>query len=203
MAAIDVFRPDLQPPADFKEAFDRDGCYVFKGCMTDQGIAAVEGDMAQTLQTAAWNFGQQADAAGPTKGDTFGMSERSMLVRGPVDAAPEQSVSLWPAPGSASFQLIDHQFVMGCLEKALGGERFQFCHCAYGYIMSGAGGMGFHQDHHHWNHEHAVNVAERDKCYIQLLYYPNGFAKGDGSLRYIPRTHKLNPTEANEWVTTS
>jgi ectoine hydroxylase-related dioxygenase (phytanoyl-CoA dioxygenase family) len=199
MAAVDVFKLRA-PPADFKEVFDRDGCYVFESCMTDDGIAAVEHDMAGTLQTQAWGFGRPDESAAPGSSDTFGMGELSMLVRGPVDAAPESGVSLWPAPGSASFQLIDNEFVLGCVREAMGGSRFHFCHCAYGYRLGGAGGMGFHQDHHHWNHEHPVNIAEREKYYIQLLYYPNGFARGDGSLRFIPRSHTLSPPEANEWV---
>ena len=45
-----------------------------------------------------------------------------------------------------------------------------------------------------------MNIRERDNYYIQLLYYPSGFKKGDGSLRYIPGSHKVSPKEANEWV---
>eukprot|EP01052_Picozoa_sp_SAG31_P013252 SAG31_NODE_793_length_12044_cov_12.886229_14_plen_264_part_00 len=155
--------------------------------------------MASTLQTKAWGFGRADKAAAPGRSDTFGMDELSMLVRGPVDAAPERGVSLWPAPCSASFQLIDHEFVVSCVREAI-GNRFHFCHCAYGYRVGGARGMGFHQDHHHWNHEHPVNLAERSKYYIQLLYYPGGFARGDGSLRFIPRSHALRPTDANRWI---
>ena len=67
-------------------------------------------------------------------------------------------------------------------------------------------GIGFGYLYHfgyskaHWNHEHPVNIRERDNYYIQLLYYPSGFKKGDGSLRYIPGSHKVSPKEANEWV---
>ena len=63
-----------------------------------------------------------------------------------------------------------------------------------------------------------MNIRERDNYYIQLLYYPSGFKKGDGckcsapfalllsqrrpvaALRYIPGSHKVSPKEANEWV---
>ena len=118
--------------------------YVFPGCLTPAGIAQLEADMAATLQTKAWGFGSLDDDAAPGSSDTFGMSERSMLVRGPVADAPELGVSAWPAPGTASFQLIDDAFVVACLELAIGAP-FHFCHCAYGYRTPGAGGMGFHQ----------------------------------------------------------
>ena len=42
-----------EPPSDFLEVFDRDGCYVFPGCLTQTGIAQLEADMAGTLQTKA------------------------------------------------------------------------------------------------------------------------------------------------------
>lgn len=53
--------------------------------------------------------------------------------------------------------------------------------------------MRFHQDHHHFNHPHPVNVREREGAYIQALYYPTGFQRGDGSLRYIKGSHRDVP----------
>jgi hypothetical protein len=38
-----------------------------------------------------------------------------------------------------------------------------------------------------------ARAGERDSLYIQLLIYPNGFTRGDGSLRYIPRSHTICP----------
>ena len=42
-----------------------------------------------------------------------------MLVRGPVEAVPEHGVSLWPAPGTASFQLVDDEIVVAYVREAL------------------------------------------------------------------------------------
>ena len=49
----------------------------------------------------------------------------------------------------------------------------------------------------HWKHENAVNVLERPKRYVQLLWYPQGFTRGDGSLRYIAGSHLEDPREAD------
>ena len=46
-------------------------------------------------------------------------------------------------------------------------------------------------------HENAVNVLERPKRYVQLLWYPQGFTRGDGSLRYIAGSHLEDPREAD------
>ena len=39
-----------------------------------------------------------------------------------------------------------------------------------------------------------MNHAERDKYYIQILYYPNGFKRGDRNLKVIPGSHLVAPT---------
>jgi hypothetical protein len=60
--------------------------------------------------------------------------------------------------------------------------------------LRGAGRVAFHQDHHHWFHQNPVNLAEREKGYIQVLYYPNGFTRGDRSLSVIPGSHRVSPS---------
>ena len=54
----------------------------------------------------------------------------------------------------------------------------------------------------HWKHENAVNVAERPKRYVQLLWYPQGFTRGDGSLRYIAGSHLEDPRGADSCALT-
>lgn len=207
------------PPSDFAEVFERDGCYVFPEALTTAGCSGLEAEMRGCLQTQAWGFGRMARSVTPHQNDngTFGMTGPSMLVRGPVEEDVARNVSLWPAPGTNSFALIDDPFVVACLsaytactpfrctpyqpnprvvpsaERAFNGAQFHFCHCAYGFRLPGAKGMGFHQDHHHFNHPHPVNVAERNGAYIQALYYPSGFQRGDGSLRYIKGSHRDVP----------
>ena len=50
-------------------------------------------------------------------------------------------------------------------------------------------------DHHHWYHENPINLAEREKWYIQVLYYPNGFTRGDRSLLALPGSHRVSPNK--------
>ena len=58
----------------------------------------------------------------------------------------------------------------------------------------GATAIPFHQDHHHWKHDHPINLAERDKYYTQRLYYPTRFNQGDRSLSVISVSSRVPPT---------
>jgi ectoine hydroxylase-related dioxygenase (phytanoyl-CoA dioxygenase family) len=71
---------------------------------------------------------------------------------------------------------------------------YHFCHSALNVAPRGVNRVQFHQDHHHWKHENPVNIAERHRYYIQILYYPNGFKRGDRSLSVIPGSHRVAPT---------
>ena len=213
---MQLFATD-HPPPDFLEALDRDGCVVLPACLTDEGSLALEQEMANTLQAQAWRAAEGGNPGKPGS-DTLNFRGRTMLVRGPVDEDIPNGVSLWPAPGSPSFQLIDGTLVRRCLELAMGGAEYHYCHGAFGFRRPGAEGIAFHQDHHvrhpspthhgpclsshgggfqHWKHENAVNVLERPKRYVQLLWYPQGFTRGDGSLRYIAGSHLEDPREAD------
>lgn len=66
-----------------------------------------------------------------------------------------------------------------CLEQAVSGKRFHYCHGAFGFRRPGTPGIAFHQDHHHWKHENSVNILGRETRYIQLLWYPDGFDRGE------------------------
>ncbi len=100
----------------------------------------------------------------------------------------------WNDRGPWADGLIDAPLVTALLQATI-GPNYHFCHSAMNIAPRGAGRLGFHQDHHHWRHENPVNLAERDKWYIQILYYPNGFTQGDRSLSVIPGSHRVPPTE--------
>ena len=98
----------------------------------------------------------------------------------------------WNARKYWSDRLIDDPLVTNLLTSTIGPE-YHFCHSALNVSVRGSRPIGFHQDHHHWFHENPVNLEEREKYYIQILYYPNGFTSGDKSLSVIPGSHRIPP----------
>ena len=84
---------------------------------------------------------------------------------------------------------------MSLLQSTI-GDDYHFCHSAMNIAPRGIGAVPYHQDHHHWRHENPINLAERDKYYVQILYYPNGFTYGDRNLKVIPGSHRVAPTAA-------
>ena len=100
----------------------------------------------------------------------------------------------WDDKGPWSDQLIDAPFVIALLKEIIGGD-FHFCHSTLHIAFRGATAIPFHQDHHHWKHDHPINLAERDKYYIQMLYYPTGFNQGDRSLSVISGSSRVAPTK--------
>ena len=121
-------------------------------------------------------------------------------VRRYLDALDEKStapqsyfVRPWNDRGPCGDRLIDDPFVTALLQATIGPD-YHFCHSALNLAPRGIGPIPFHQDHHHWKHENPVNLAERDKYYVQILYYPNGFTLGDRNLKVIPGSHLVAPT---------
>ncbi len=101
----------------------------------------------------------------------------------------------WNERGLFSDRLIDDPFITSLLQSTIGGD-YHFCHSALNIAPRGVGAVPYHQDHHHWKHENPINLAERDKYYVQILYYPNGFTLGDRNLNVIPGSHLVAPTES-------
>ena len=101
----------------------------------------------------------------------------------------------WNDRGRYTDQLIDDPFIAALLRATI-GDDYHFCHSALNIAPRGIGPIPYHQDHHHWKHENAVNLAERDKYYVQILYYLNGFTLGDRNLKVIPGSHRMAPTQA-------
>ena len=121
-------------------------------------------------------------------------------VRHYLDALDEKSaapqsyfVRPWNDRGPCGDRLIDDPFVTALLPATI-GPNYHFCHSALNLAPRGIGPVPYHQDHHHWKHENPINLAERDKYYIQILYYPNGFTLGDRNLKVIPGSHLVAPT---------
>ena len=100
----------------------------------------------------------------------------------------------WDDKGPWSDQLIDAPFVTAVLKGIIGND-FHFCHSTLHIAFRGATAIPFHQDHHHWKYDHPINLAERDKYYIQMLYYPTGFKQGDRSVSVISGSSRVAPTE--------
>lgn len=106
-----------EPPADFLEVLDRTGCYVFPGILTPEGSQQIVTEMYATQQAQTWLAGS-ADSGGRKGSDTLNLREDNMLVRGPVDEDAAAGVSLWPAPGSACFSLIDSTLVVSSFSSS-------------------------------------------------------------------------------------
>ncbi len=100
----------------------------------------------------------------------------------------------WNDRGPYSDQLIDDPFITSLLRATI-GDDYHYCHSALNIAPRGIGPLRYHQDHHHWKHENPVNLAERDRYYVQILYYLNGFTRGDRNLKVIPGSHRVAPTE--------
>ena len=142
--------------------------------------------------------------------DIFTDQARECLIReieglGPVRAYIDQLQNIsddpkpffirpWNDRGPYSDRLIDDPFITALLTATIGPE-YHFCHSALNVAPRGIGPLRYHQDHHHWKHENAINLAERDKYYVQILYYLNGFTLGDRNLKVIPGSHLISPTE--------
>ncbi|RKU29650.1 hypothetical protein C6497_05790 [Candidatus Poribacteria bacterium] len=109
---------------------------------------------------------------------------------------PERSYFIrpWNERREYSDRLIDDPFITTLLSATI-DNAYHFCHSALNIAPRGIGPIGYHQDHHHWKHENPVNHAERDNYYIQILYYPNGFSRGDRNLKVIAGSHRVAPTQ--------
>ena len=163
------------PSQEAIDAFHENGYAVFPAVFTDAGLAALTAEILSRQQVAEFLAKTAAELANLPKPNRFG--ERP-----------------WSDKGPCAKQLFDAPLVTALLQTVIGAE-YHFCHSLFNVHMRGAGGLGFHQDHHHWKHENPVNLAERHKWYIQMLYYLNGFRRGDGSLSIIPGSHLISPLE--------
>jgi|GEM_PF-404192 hypothetical protein len=174
MPNASLFRK-TSPSTDELAAFDQDGYIAYPDIFTDEARTGLIKEI-QAYKPVA-DFLALDDHGRSKKGNPYAYFER-----------PWNDRKTW------SDQFIDDPFITTLLQSTIGPE-YHFCHSALNIALPGSKAIGFHQDHHHWFHENPVNLAEREKYYIQILYYPNGFKKGDRSLSIIPGSHRVSPAK--------
>ncbi len=168
---LNPFRFDV-PSKDAIKYFHRDGYVAFHDAMTDE---AREGLVEEIIT--------------------------SQPVADFLNASPEERenetqyfIRPWNDRGQWGDAFIDAPLVRALLAATIEPD-YHFCHSAMNLAMRASPRVPFHQDHHHWKHENPINHAERHRYYIQILYYPNGFKKGDRSLSVIPGSHRVAPIQ--------
>ena len=168
-----LFRFDA-PSADDLAAFHRDGYVAFPGVFNDDGLKGFI-DEILTREQVIELFKKHDD-------------ELNQL-----PSPYRMNVRPWNNKGPWSDQLFDAPLVAALLRATI-GEAVHFCHSSLNITLRGCGGIRAHMDHHHWLHDNPINIAERDKWYKQMLYYPNGFNLGDTNLAVVPGSHLSIPT---------
>ena len=167
-----LFRLSGPSQADI-DAFHNEGYIAYPDVLTDDAREGLIEEITQRFEPAR----QYIETLG--NGDA---ERRAYFIRP------------WNARGEYSDRLIDDPFITALIRATI-GDAYHFCHSALNIAPRGIGPIPYHQDHHHWKHENPVNLAERDKYYVQILYYPNGFTLGDRNLKVIPGSHKVAPTK--------
>ncbi|HIB88658.1 TPA: hypothetical protein EYN09_05480 [Candidatus Poribacteria bacterium] len=163
-----------EPSAHDLATFHRDGCVVLPDVFTDEGLAGLTDEILNH---------------DPVREYFKSLADPDLQVNDPHT----YFVRPWNDRGSWGNRLIDAPLVTSLLQSTI-GPNYHFCHSAMNIAPRGTKRVGFHQDHHHWFHENPVNLEERNKWYIQILYYPNGFKQGDRNLMIIPGSHRVSPT---------
>lgn len=166
-----LFRLSGPSEADI-DSFHNDGYIVYPDVLTDRARGNL---IAEIMEYAPVR--RYLDASEQNRGEP-----KSYFIRP------------WNERGLFSDRLIDDPFITSLLQSTI-GDDYHFCHSALNIAPRGVGTVPYHQDHHHWKHENPINLAERDKYYVQILYYPNGFTLGDRNLKVIPGSHRVAPTE--------
>jgi hypothetical protein len=167
-----LFRLASPSPADIG-SFHRDGYIVYPDVFTDEAREEIIGEITQLEAVSEYIRGLDNQA----------------------DGVPPDFVRPWNDRGPCGDRLIDDPFISALLQTTIGND-YHFCHSALNIAPRGAPEVPYHQDHHHWKHDNLVNLAERGRYYIQVLYYLNGFTCGDRNLRVIAGSHRVAPTEA-------
>lgn len=158
------------PSEENLAAFHRDGFILYPAVFTDEGLKGFLDEFHRREQVV----------------DLFNKHKDN----------PEENrmdVRPWDNKGPWSNQLFDAPLVTALLRAIIGNE-YHFCHSTMHIKMRGSKALRPHMDHHHWFHNNPVNLAERNKWYVQMLYYPNGFKLGDCSLSVVPGSHLPTPT---------
>ena len=161
-----------KPSQEDIDSFHNDGYIVYPDVFTDDGREGLIDEITRQFQPTHQYIESLKNGDKP---------ERSYFIRP------------WNERREYSDRLIDDPFITALLRATIEND-YHYCHSALNIAPRGIGPVQFHQDHHHWKHENPINLAERDNYYIQILYYPNGFTRGDRNLKVIPGSHKVAPT---------
>ncbi|MFY0534282.1 phytanoyl-CoA dioxygenase family protein [Nannocystis pusilla] len=154
-----------RPAPEHLEQFHEHGFVSFPGVLTDAGRLGLTGEIFATPAVQEFLRAPAAARAGGPR------PHRLSLV-------PWLDLGVWGE------RLFDAPFVSALLGAVI-GARWHFCHAQLRVSLRGARGLGYHHDNL------PVVLAERDRWYVQMLYYPEGFTRGDASLRVVPGSHKI------------
>lgn len=168
-----LFRIDA-PTQEHLEDFHRDGYVAISEVFTEEALSELTDEVLNMEGPREYLHGLEAERGKPSDPKVY-------------------FVRPWNDRGPWADRLIDAPLVASLLQATIGPD-YHFCHSAMNIAPRGVERLGFHQDHHHWRHKNPINLAERDKWYIQILYYPTGFTRGDRSLSVIPGSHRVPPT---------
>ena len=182
VSKLNPFRFDTVPGGAVED-FLRDGYIAVHDAMTDEAREGLIDEIVTSRPVADFLSSPPEDRERPTSRATSGANKTSTYFVRP-----------WNDRGPWGHALVDAPLVKALLAATI-EPGYHFCHSALNLAPRGSDRVRFHQDHHHWKHENPVNLAERHRYYIQILYYPNGFKRGDRSLSVIPGSHRVAPTE--------
>lgn len=168
-----IFRID-SPSLEEIAAFHEDGFVAYPNVLTNEGQQGFTDEILSRDRVVEFFETTEAERSKPDNPQDFVWRN-------------------WDDKGPWSDQLFDAPFVKALMRETV-GQEVHFCHSTMHFALRGSGPIPFHQDHHHWRHENPVNLAERDKWYIQMLYYPIGFKREDKSLSAIAGSHRVAPT---------
>ena len=168
-------------------SFRRDGFIVFEGLLSaaDSGQLRQEILRCEEVQAAL-------DGGCEVLGREVGAQPLTSLYSMGSATSLDSSAHHWLEPGSLSDRLADPPLIRGLLRHII-GPTFHLSTAGAGVKGRDTPSLRFHQDHWHWRSDYPVNLAARDSPYLQLLWYPDGFAVKDASLMVVPGSHAIDP----------
>lgn len=156
----------IHQPSDHDIAFfHKNGYVAFPDVLTEEGRQGLTNEILCTPKVV--KFLQMTDEE-----------------RGQQSKPHRLSIIAWNDKGPYALQLFDTPLVTALLRTII-GDTYHFCHSTVRISMRGSKGLGFHQDNL------PLNPNEQHKWCVQMLYYPNGFERGDAGLVVIPRSHRI------------
>ena len=159
-----MFRID-RPSDDDLALFHQNGYVAFPDVLTDAGREGLTNEILSTPEVV--KFLQMTDEE-----------------RGQQRKPHRLNILAWNDKGPFAEQLFDAPLVTALL-RAIIGETYHFSQSTVRISMPGAEGLEFHQDNH------PIDLSEQNKWCVQMLYYPDGFERGDASLWVIPGSHRI------------